>query len=361
MKTKNILFLLLLLTCLISPAVKSQENDSLTRIYSKFDFIPGEKVIFFDDFSKDNVGDFPALWNTNGSGEVVTFPKYAGKWLKITNPRSIVAPLNPLTLPENYTIEFDVVPQKYPPSSTSTNYSFCLYSTSKPKDLLYGLALPGGTGIWFSFEYNSYYRAYFSDKTPELKGNSMDATIRQKENEKYHIAIWVQKQRIRLYLNETKVFDLAKAISDQFQYNMFRFDKGTPLIGNVRIATGFPDMRNKLLTEGKLVSYGIYFDVNADKLKPASAGTLKEITAILNENPGLRIKIIGHTDADGDDAMNLDLSKRRATAVKEALVNAYGIDAARLETDGKGEKEPVAPNDNSTNKALNRRVEFLKL
>ncbi len=353
-----VFLLLSLLYCSYLPA---QDNDSLTRIYSKFDFIPGEKVIFFDDFSADNIGDFPALWNTNNSGEVVTFPKYPGKWFKITNSRSIVTLLNPLTLPENYTIEFDVVPQKYPPSNTSTNYHFLLISTPKPKDLLYGLALPGGTGIRFSFEYNTYYRAYYADKSPELKGNSMDPSIRQKENEKYHVAIWVQKQRIRLYLNETKILDLAKAISDQFKYNMIRFENGTPLIGNVRIATGLPDMRNKLITEGKLVSYGIYFDVNSDKLKPQSAGTLKEIAGILADNPELKIRIIGHTDADGNDAANLDLSKRRAASVKNALVAAYSIDAARIETDGKGEKEPVAPNDNGTNKALNRRVEFIKL
>jgi len=358
MKTKLLAGSLLLS---LFSSLLAQDTDSLTRIYSKFDFIPGEKVIFFDDFSTDNIGDFPALWNTNNSGEVVTFPKYPGKWLKITNSRSIVTLLTPLTLPENYTIEFDVVPQIYPPSSTNTNYHFLLISTPKPKDLLYGLALPGGTGIRFSFEYNTYYRAYYADKSPELKGNSMDASIRQKENEKYHVAIWVQKQRIRLYLNETKVFDLARAISDKFTYNMIRFENGTPLIGNVRIATGFPDLRNKLVTEGKLVSYGIYFDVNSDRLKPQSAGTLKEIAAILADNPDMRIKIIGHTDADGDDAMNLDLSKRRAAAVKNALADAYNIEASRLETDGKGEKEPVAPNDNGTNKALNRRVEFVKL
>ena len=164
-----------------------------------------------------------------------------------------------------------------------------------------------------------------------------------------------------MYQDEVKIFDLARAISDKVKYNMIRFHEGTPLIGNVRIATGLPDMRNKLITEGKLVSYGIYFDVNSDKLKPQSAGTLKEIAGIMAENPDLKIRIVGHTDADGADAANLDLSKRRAASVKDALSTAYGIEANRIETDGKGEKEPVAPNDNGTNKALNRRVEFIKL
>jgi outer membrane protein OmpA-like peptidoglycan-associated protein len=70
---------------------------------------------------------------------------------------------------------------------------------------------------------------------------------------------------------------------------------------------------------------------------------------------------VGHTDADGNDAANLDLSKRRAASVKNELVKAFGIDGSRIETDGKGEAQPVAPNDTPSNKALNRRVEFIKL
>ena len=116
-----------------------------------------------------------------------------------------------------------------------------------------------------------------------------------------------------------------------------------------------------MITEGKLVTYGIYFDVNKDVVKPESYGTLKEIAAALNENPTVRVKIIGHTDADGDDAKNLDLSKRRADSVKNELAKTFGIDVARFETDGKGETQPVAPNDTPANKALNRRVEFIKL
>lgn len=346
---------------LTGPVLLAQGDDTLTRIYSKFDFIPGEKLIFYDDFSGESLGDYPARWNTTGSGEVVNYGKYPGKWLKITNARGINTLLEPLVLPENYTIEFDIVPQKMPPSTNNGNFNFYLISTTKPKDLLYGLARPGGTGVKLSFEYNTYFAAYYSDGTPELKGINNDPAIRLQVDNKYHISIWVQKQRIRVYRDETKIFDMARAISDKVKYNMIRFSDGTPLIGNVRIATGLPDLRNKLLTEGRLVSYGIYFDVNSDRLKPQSAGTLKEMAAILTENPELRIKIVGHTDADGEEAANLDLSKRRAESVKAALSTAYGIDGARMETDGKGEKEPIAPNNSLTNKALNRRVEFIKL
>lgn len=114
------------------------------------------------------------------------------------------------------------------------------------------------------------------------------------------------------------------------------------------------------MKEGKLVSYGIYFDVNKDVVKPESYGTLKEIAAVLNEVPSVKVKITGHTDSDGNDAANLDLSKRRAASVKAELVKSFGVNGDRLTTDGAGESRPVALNDSPANKALNRRVEFVK-
>ena len=181
-------------------------------------------------------------------------------------------------------------------------------------------------------------------------------------NQKYHIAIWVQKTRVRLYQNENKLFDTPKAFpTGCVKPDRLRFEDGAAMVSNIRIAVGAPDMRNKLLTEGKLVTYGIYFDVNKDVVKPESYGTLKEIAKVLTENPGVRVKIIGHTDSDGADAANLDLSKRRGASVKNELVKSFGIDVSRLESDGMGKSQPVAPNDSPVNKALNRRVEFIKL
>lgn len=96
-------------------------------------------------------------------------------------------------------------------------------------------------------------------------------------------------------------------------------------------------------------------------MKPESYGTLKEIAKVLTENAGVRVKIVGHTDSDGADAANLDLSKRRSASVKNELVKNFGIDASRLESDGMGRTQPVAPNDTPVNKAMNRRVELIKL
>jgi Outer membrane protein and related peptidoglycan-associated (lipo)proteins len=97
-------------------------------------------------------------------------------------------------------------------------------------------------------------------------------------------------------------------------------------------------------------------DINSE-----SFGTLKSIADVLQENASVKVKIIGHTDSDGDNAHNLDLSKRRAESVKNELANKFGIDASRMETEGAGETKPIAKNDTPVNKAQNRRVEFIKL
>jgi len=332
------------------------QNRPTLQSYSKFDFVPGSKVIFFDDFSQDAVGDFPVLWNTNGSGEVMTNNLYPGKWLKLTGESTCIWNDNPLVITDNFTVEFDVIPQKS--EHGETGYHFGMIKSEHPKDFDTG-SVPGKSGFFVHFDYSTYFNSYFSYERQQVKG--MREGLTQKTDQKYHISLWIQKERIRVYQNEVKLFDLPKAIDVNVKYNKMRFEQGTPMISNVRIAVGSPDMRSKLISEGKLVSYGIYFDVSKDVVKPESYGTLKSIADVLNENPDVRVKIVGHTDSDGADATNLDLSKRRGASVKNELVKDFGIDASRLESDGLGETKPVATNDTQINKALNRRVEFLKL
>lgn len=332
--------------------------------YSKFDFIPGEKVIFYEDFGQDAVGDFPALWNTDGSAEVVTTNLFPGHWMKFSGEAAIWTDAL-LNLPENYTVEFDVIPVTGEDGEMS-GYNFRILQAINPKSVDHG-AVPGKNGFCFTTEYSGRpgYRTYMNSEEGNdlgLIGTKDGEQYKQKLNQKYHMAIWAQKARIRVYQDENKLFDLPRAFSlPGVKMDRIRFDEGAAMVSNIRIAVGAPDMRNKLLTEGRLVSYGIYFDVNKDQVKPESYATLKSIADVLKENPGVRIHIDGHTDSDGADAANLDLSKRRSTSVKNELVKSFGIDASRIEAGGLGETKPVAPNDNPANKALNRRVEFIKL
>jgi len=341
-----------------------QQQQTSLQSYTKYDFIPGEKVIFYEDFSQDAVGDFPALWNTNGSAEVVTTNLYPGNWMKFVGDHCVWTD-ELLKLPDNYTIEFDVIPINGEEGDMA-GYYFRLYECINPK-AWDGGAVPGKAGFNFAVEYTGRptYRTYINSDEGEglgVTGYIDNEELKQKKEQKYHIAVWVQKSRVRLYQEQNKIIDLPKAFPvNSVKMDRIRFEYGAALISNIRIAVGAPDMRNKLMTEGKLVTYGIYFDVNKDVVKPESYGTLKEISAILNEVPDVQVSIVGHTDSDGADAANLDLSKRRAAAVKKELINSFGVNGDRLVTDGLGESQPVAPNDSPANKALNRRVEFIKL
>jgi outer membrane protein OmpA-like peptidoglycan-associated protein len=115
------------------------------------------------------------------------------------------------------------------------------------------------------------------------------------------------------------------------------------------------------LTEQKhALIYGIYFKFARADIRPVSEPVLKEIAAVLKSNPGWTLSIVGHTDGVGNAAANLDLSRRRATSVKTALVERYGIDANRLTTGGFGASDPQASNDTPEGRARNRRVELTR-
>lgn len=335
-----------------------KKGDDL-KTFSKFDFVPGEKVIYFDDFSQDAVADFPANWNTNSSGEVITTNLFPGNWFKITGTGWFIPDGIP-QLPDNFTAQFDIIFQC--PEEEINGHSFTLTivdgNYDNPDE---GGAIPGSAGLYFWFTKHSVDFSNYSDGNYIIDGRK---DIMAVYDDVTKVSISAQKQRVRLYINETKVFDIPKGLPANHIYNMFRFENNSvcnPLITNLRIAVGLPDTRNKLLTEGKLVTRGILFDTNSDKIKPESYGTLKDIAAVLKENANVKVKIVGHTDSDGSDAANLDLSKRRALSVKQSLINDFGIEESRMQTDGKGESEPTDKNDTAQGKANNRRVEFVKL
>jgi len=116
-----------------------------------------------------------------------------------------------------------------------------------------------------------------------------------------------------------------------------------------------------LEAEGRVSTQGILFDTGSDRIKPESTPTLEQMGDMMASHPDLRIAIVGHTDAVGDDASNQSLSERRAASVRRYLVETYGIDQSRLEDRGKGETEAVANNDTPEGRQQNRRVELIKL
>lgn len=336
------------------------------KAYSKYDFVPGEKVIGFEDFSTGSIGDFPAGWNTNGAGEIVTIEGKPGRWLWLTKP-SVFVPEFTDKYPEDFTFEFD---------------------------LLHGIINGGGISValvqldniaqpqHWTLSGNRIHFQLNNANTGGKTGDSKSTVRKNSENETansistdllsdaynpLHVSIWRQKERVRVYLNQEKIWDIPKGLAKEAKLNAIVFyvtyAEATVqhYLGNLRLAIGAPDTRNKFLTENKWITHGILFDVNSANIKPESYGSLKEIANVLKENAGMKVKIVGHTDSDGADAANLDLSKRRAASVKAALAKEFSIDESRMETDGKGETQPMDKNTTPAAKANNRRVEFIKL
>lgn len=347
---------------------KAQQTPVGIKAYSKYDFVPGERIIVFEDFAQDAVGDFPDKWNTNASGEVVTIDGNPGHWLMM-HRAGVFMPEFIDSLPDNFTFEFDLIAIHGNKTGGWPSFHTALVeldNRDKPQ-------------TWQTEKNNFYFSVY--------AGNSTDGSIssaRRKNGDSeaseqiitkqfadkskaVHISMWRQKERLRVYFNEEKLLDLPKALASDAKFNSILYfipsvdEDNRYCVNNLRLAVGAPDTRKKILEQNKWVTHGILFDVNSATIKPESYGTLKEMANVLKEYADLKIKIVGHTDADGADAANLDLSKRRAASVKSALAKEFGIDESRMETDGKGEGEPIDKNDNPAGKANNRRVEFIKI
>lgn len=341
--------------------IEKQEHpkQKLTSI-TQYDFVPGDKILFFEDFSQDAIGDFPALWTTNGSGEVKTVSIAPGKWLHMNGKDAVYCYTKEINFPENFIVEFDIIPDKDFQSGTClTLYQDNPERSKEVNDDLY----PGLRGLHISPNYEGWEtKGYDSDKDWLIGTGAKNPLIAEELN---HVIVWIQKRRVRIYHQGQKVLDVPTNIYAETKLNKLLFSgwdrNSTPYVTNIKVTTASPDTRSKLITEGKLVTYGITFDVNKADIKSESFGTLKGIAGVLAENPDVNVKIIGHTDGDGDDAKNLDLSKRRAESVKNELVKSFGIDSSRLTTEGAGETKPIAANDIPVNKARNRRVEIIKI
>ncbi len=359
-----------------TPAAKAGPKSApVTDItaYSRFDFIPGEKIIAHEDFSQTSIGDFPDQWNTRSGAEVVNIGNRSGQWLRINQdgvyyPEYINGPL-----PENFTLQMDVMANQ---DISSIGRFIISFFQSKSLDETFKIGESQSASSVPHFKLGLQPRGSSKgelDYSSNLIGSQHKNGVPEfniPDKPAVKVSIWRQKQRVRVYLDSTKVLDLPRALESNAPMNTITFaayapdyqsKNGSFYMSNLVLSVGAPDTRNKLITAGKFSTHGILFDVNSDQIKPQSYGTLQDIAQVLKENGAVRVKIVGHTDSDGADASNVDLSKRRAEAVKQSLIKNFGIDATRLESDGKGKTEPLDSNDTVVGKANNRRVEFIRL
>lgn len=351
-----------------SDDAKSNNNisDDL-EVYSKYDFVPGDKLLFFDDFSRDFIGDLPSKWNTNGSGAIVKLNKVEGNWFELKAGYRLYVIPDISELPQDYTIEFDILTSGLTnQTSSGARLHVVLSDTntfSNGKTHYASVSLPFGQYGVFNIQAYNYF-----DGKGGMINSGLTADIRDEVKNQPHIAISVTKKRYRLWVNEVKYIDIPRFIEKLDVLNYLKFHvyglkdgKERVFIKNLKVAKGGVDLRRKLLSEGKISTNGILFDSGSANIQPQSLGIVRQISQVLMQDENIKLTILGHTDADGADEANLKLSKARAEAVKNALVTIYSISAERLETDGKGESTPVGDNSTPDGKAQNRRVEFITI
>ncbi|WP_430907898.1 OmpA family protein [Maribacter sp. 2-571] len=364
------------------PAGEKSENTGTAstsetpfEVYSKFDFETGKTIVGYENFSADPIGDIPIRWNVTGAAEIVTLSNAEGKWLRTGKGSSALIPEFINDLPENFTLEYDLI-FDFDVDEWSNNRKFNLvfsnldnpnYDLNKVttgtegSNFLLSGGIGGGGGL--------YINTYGKDKRLNIKDSKGTDYLEEDNNGRgkvMHFSVWKQGKRLRIYLDEEKIFDAPRAFQQSDAIKTMRFySRISPedsyfFLGNIRYAIGTPDTRNRLLTEGELTTYGITFEKGAATVKPSSYAVLKKVAGTLQEHKNLSLEIIGHTDADGSAENNLKLSEKRAEAVKEALVKSFNVDASRLRATGKGENELLATGTGPNDHAKNRRVVFKK-
>jgi outer membrane protein OmpA-like peptidoglycan-associated protein len=320
----------------------SGSGDKVSAVSTKFDYVPGDSVILLDDFTQDELGEFPARWRlSNGTFEVAEME--GERWLRCASDDGHVRMKVPPSLPEFWTLEFDA------------------YGLDTGSYLqVYGLT-SGGSTVWETMYphsgKNMMFRCGEVFSTTALQGTPVVG--------RHHVAFMVRGTGLKVYMDRERLASVpditAPGIPTEIDFRLWAPNmKVRPMITNVRFAEGCRPAKD-MLAEGKLVTYGIHFETGSDVVQPDSAPILRQIAAYLESKPDVKLKITGHTDNVGSAASNLDLSQRRAASVARVLSSDFKVAADRFKTDGKGDTQSVASNAKPEGRAMNRRVEFIKL
>jgi OOP family OmpA-OmpF porin len=324
------------------PAADASSGDAgsaESTPFLNFDFVPGERVLFTDDYTRDNVGDFPRrLEFVKGNMEIAEWR--GTRWVRATSWPSEFAIVLPENLPGKFTVEMDVVPGR-----NGQNAKVVFDENAEQ---------------WVSMR-------YFSDR---IRGGISTSSAMVAEGEvpydtsqPFTIRIMADGAYTKVYANGTRIANVPNSKigrSNRILVELPGTAETPAYVGAIRVAAGGRDLYDALSAEGRVATQGVFFDTGSDRIRPESAPTLKEIGDMLRQHADLKLTIEGHTDSVGDDAANMSLSERRAAAVKAYLESQFGIPSDRLQAVGMGETKPAASNDTPEGRQQNRRVELVR-
>jgi len=320
------------------------------KVYNNYDFVPGDKILFEDNFAEDQDGEFPSHWELK-SGQAVLNKMGGDKAFMLTDGN--YARVHPRMKTDKYltdpfTIKYDYyyVPGAYPVIVMLKGYDKT-EGFDRESPLNIGYTEAGFSGTWGHVELNKIY------PTELAEGFA---------NKWHHVAIALKNHQLKVYVDQYRVLVIpdTKEEYTSIEFASIGAEKEPIIFRNIRLASGGNmNMIGKKFTDSKIITHGINFDYNKATIRPESMGTLNMIVGVLKDNPEIKFEVGGHTDSDGADAYNLKLSQQRAEAVREQLIK-MGVDASRLTAKGYGETKPMADNNTPDGKANNRRVEFVK-
>ena len=325
---------------------KDDDNPSSAALkaYSNYDFIPGEKILFEDNFADSEDGEFPPHWNLiNGQG-VVNKSDGSASYVCVEGNLGSMHRIEPAMktktyLGSSYTIEFDfLIPNE--------DGAIAVYLKDKEGD--------EGRFIWYE-PTGIVKTGYFSSENSGVYSGDPNGFV----GKWHHACLAYKNQQFKCYVDQYRVLVIPKAGFEPVAL-MMGFAENSKM-KNMKLAEGGGmNMLGKILTDGKIVTHAIKFDVNKSVIKAESMGFLNELAKWMKEKGDVKLEIIGHTDSDGDDKVNMKLSESRAEAVKNQLVS-MGVSAVRFSTKGMGETQAIDNNTSVEGKANNRRVEFVKI
>ncbi len=328
-----------------SEALNASEENTATLKWAKYDFVPGDRIIFEDDLLMEENGEFPSRWDLiRGNAEVAEFGGDMVIMFRDGAPGIIPYLKDPQEdyLPDVFTIEFDFY---YPGSGT---FEVHLYDKKNQES-----GSPSGyTGINIVKDYM---------ELGQSRSRLPDDNI--KDSRWMHIAIAYTDGKLKAYMDETRLLNIPRIDFDPKGLTLYTYharNDNLYYVKNIRIAEGGVKYYDRIMEDGKIIANGIRFDVNKSTLKPESMGIINEIFDLLNKYPDLKFSIEGHTDSDGEEAFNQTLSEERAKTVMDKLIG-MGISSERLSSKGWGESIPLTSNGTAEGKAENRRVEFVNI
>lgn len=356
-----------------NPAVPEQKPaKKVQNSYAKSDFVPGDEIFFEDDFANEKLGEFPLRWDLL-DGYVETASLEGRKVLAFTdNGLGQVMPLMKDNkwnwLPEIFTLEFDLFVAPISDGGSTLDMQLCFgdrgasdyYNASSNVDFRY--REDGSSNMAWSLRKPSSSAQTAGNKQLGLSPSFDDYNAKDnplKAGEWNHFAFSFNKRAFKGYINGFRIINVPAMEAPGYFYFNSASQYAYSGISNVRLAKGAVPLYDRLMSEGKIVTYAITFETGKADLKPESMVEINRVAKLMKDNPGLEFEVQGHCDATGSDKVNDPLSQKRAEAIVAALVEE-GIAEARLTAVGKGSHQPIASNSTDEGRAKNRRVEFIK-